>query len=104
IPAVPTFAGRRDGFRVWAPGFRHYLLTRLKGHEPGAPEARSLEPGAWSQSDTANSPGTIGRVRGSLPTRARLPTYPTMARKTTSFAASPSRVCGKVRHISQRMG
>ena len=41
-----------------------------------------------AQSETASSPGTIGRVRGSRPRRARLPTHSRMPTKIASLIAS----------------
>src|SRR5262249_664351 len=61
-------------------------------------------PPGYTQSDTASSPGTIGRVLGKRPRRARLPTKPRIARNVASFSASPPRVCGTIFHISQSAG
>src|SRR5205085_2078770 len=56
------------------------------------------------QSEMASSPGTIGRVRGSRPRRAMLPTHARMPRKTASLNASNPRVRGSMRHRTQRTG
>ena len=50
------------------------------------PRLRSLTSSSI-QSETAISPGTIGRVRGRRPRRARLPRNARMAMKITSFSA-----------------
>ena len=56
------------------------------------------------QSETASSPGTIGRVRGSSPRRDRLPTQARMPANTSSLNVSDARVCGSTRHSSHRTG
>jgi uncharacterized protein GlcG (DUF336 family) len=56
------------------------------------------------QSETASSPGTIGRVLGSRPNRARFPTQAMMARKMISLSESPARVFGNTYHMSHKAG
>src|SRR5581483_1307734 len=56
------------------------------------------------QSDTASSPGTMGRVRGRRPSRARLPTNARIARNTRSLNVSPARVRGTIFQRSHSVG
>src|SRR5208337_2910179 len=46
-----------------------------------------------AQSETANSPGTIGRVRGSTPCHASHPKYARIPANTASFSPSAEREC-----------
>ena len=83
-------------------------------HNPDAPgdvhvEQRDIETPVrqntrQTQSDTASSPGTIGRVRGSLPRYDNQPTNARTPTKTASFSTSPVRPYGSTVHRNQAIG
>ena len=60
---------------------RKSARRRTRGTDRGASTRGHHESARSHQSETAISPGRIGRVRGSRPRRARLPTYARMPQK-----------------------
>ena len=92
-----------DGLRVGISGLR------LDG---GRKRRQKKQSGEWGvangervpQSDTASSPGTIGRVRGKRPSRAMFPTNARMPTNTTSLTMSSEVLRGSAFHMNHKTG
>lgn len=90
---------------------RYYGYQYCKRYD-GAQTTASASPHALNkagqdaarQSLTAISPGTIRRVRGSLPRNASQPANPRMPMKMAHFIASARRVWGRTAHSSHNTG